>query len=102
MATRELQRFTSLIHSHNPEKPTTFEEGEALSGWWQGDEGRFLVIANSRPEKHRFTDADVLAALNDGKVQAWDFTRETALELNEGRVAGINLEPWEVLVWQVK
>ncbi len=100
--THELRRFTALTQSRPLKRIVPTGESPVLSASWQTDEGHFMVIANGSAAKQHLVDKEVLTELNRGKAQAWDFTRTTALDLKEGKVAAINLEPWEVLIWQVQ
>lgn len=100
--THELRRFTALTRLQPFKRLAPTGENPILCAAWQTPEGRFLVVANGSATKQQVTEKEILAELKHGKVDAWDFTRKTALDLKEGKVAAINLEPWEVLIWQIQ
>lgn len=99
-AVHELQRFTTLTGQSMPEKLTG--ESPILSGTWKTGDGVFIVIANGTESAQRLTHQETLSRLNRGRAAAWDFTRAEGLDLQEGRIVGVNLEPWEIQIWQIR
>ncbi|HWL52047.1 MAG TPA: hypothetical protein VNQ90_06410 [Chthoniobacteraceae bacterium] len=100
--TRELARFTALAEPHSLRRITLPGRTPVLCAAFRSGKGRFIVVANGSGTGQQLADADLLSELNGSTVQAWDFTRATALHLKEGSVVGIDLQPWEVQVWQVQ
>ncbi len=101
-ATHELRRFTGLTQSSSLHRLPHAQDSPILSATWKSADGLFLVIANGSDGEQRIVQREILSELNRGNAKAWEFTRTAGLDLIDGKIAGINLEPWEIQIWQIR
>jgi hypothetical protein len=68
---------------------------------WKRDEATYLVLVNNLPFDRTIVSSRVLESLNQGELIPWRFTRHGSMDRVNGRVTGIGLKAWEVMVWEV-
>lgn len=101
-ATLEIRRFTHLVLPLRMEKLPLSREDSLLAALWRGNGKSYLAVANGKAKKQRITADAILAELNRGEARPWEFTRPDALEAGEKKITALNLDPWEVSVWEVQ
>lgn len=101
-ATLEFREFTDLVQpARDKEVLKTGAEQNLFFARWQRDGKQYLVLVNGEASARHISDAAILQNLNTGKLTPWKFTRNDALQIQNNTVTAVNLEPWEVTVWQV-
>ena len=79
----------------------TGAENNLFMARWKRGGNRYVVLVNGESSQRSISDSTVLQSLNVGKLKPWKFTRADVLDGEMRHINKVNLQPWEVAVWQV-
>ena len=101
-ATLEFREFTNLVQPASEKEVLNIgAEKDIFFARWEKEGKQYLVLVNGESTARNITDAAVLQSLNAGKLKAWKFTRADMLHIESGKVNQVELQPWEVAVWEI-
>src|SRR5690606_28838787 len=102
-ATLEFRAFTDLVQPAREKEVLDIGAEENLFfASWKRDGKQYLVLVNGEKQARKITDAAILQSLNAGKLTPRKFTPADALHVQNNKVTTVNLQPWEVAVWEVQ
>lgn len=102
-AVLEFREFTDLVQPAREKDVLDIgAEMDLFFARWKHDGKQYLALVNGEKQARKISDATILQSLNSAKLKPWKFTRNDALQLQNNRVSAVNLEPWEVAVWEVQ
>jgi len=102
-ATLEFRQFTDLVQpaSEKDVLETGAEKDLFFARWKRGDK-QYLVLVNGEKTARKISNAAILESLNKDKLKTWNLTREDVLQVEKDKVIAVDLQPWEVAVWEVQ
>ena len=101
-AVSEFREFTNLVHPAAEKEVLETGSRELYFAGWEREGKKYFALVNGKGEPQEVTSPKVLAALGEGKLSPWKFTRRDALSSSNGKVEKVGLRPWEVLVWETR
>lgn len=99
-AVLEFREFTNLVHP--AKEKTVIDTGveDLFFAKWEREGKKYFALVNGKGEAQNVDSSKVLSELNGENLSPWKFTRNSALQSSGGKATNINLQPWEVLIFE--
>lgn len=99
-AVLEFREFTDMVHPANEKEVIETDDEDLFFARWEKENKKYFVLVNGKGEAQSITSSQVLDALSEKALTPWKFTRKDALTASGGKITKVELQPWEVLVWE--